>query len=242
MPISLRGWSGTKDAARWPLAATCSQIGCYFTVCAADVFDAEKILHDHEVQGPCPYGSSGVVEKSVPVGKSLREMQWDRIDECVRTATNPQAPDDLRHTMNGMVQGLAYAIFLLDQPYWESENAVLEEAAKRHRIATGQQEFSPTPGYHYPHHYSTIEARLKGTARPVSTRSQTPTSSSVRSKVASHPLDAKIKALDEKKVRAIVRGLAGGFPPEQMAEMYKLPLAMIRRIAAQPERFAGSGK
>lgn len=227
MPIKTRSWAGTADAARWPLTVACSAVGCTFTVCASTVHDAEFILQDHESNGPCPYGAREA-QKSMPVGKSLRERQWDRLDEAVRQSMALGATEIQKATKNGMAMGLAYSIFEMDTPYWASIEAVLQEAAKRYRIYIGAEEFSPTPGYDYPHNVQMLDARNKA-AQAASSQAKPETR---------HPLDIQIAQLDKKKLTGIIRGLSVDFPKEQLAEMYGVPLPMVKRIAAQPDRFA----
>lgn len=233
MPINTRAWVASADAARWPLAVSCSQIGCNFHVCASDWGDAEATLKAHEENGPCPYGPREA-RNHMPAGKSLREMQWDRLDEAVRAAMGAENASDLRHTNNGIAQGIAWCIFMMDQPFWAKVEDVLEEAAKRFRISIGKQEFSETPGYHYPHHHAVIEARLK--------EKQPKQNDLVLKKNETvNPLDSLIVALGEKKVGALVRGVKAGLDADTLADIYGLPLSAIKRVSAQPDRFVPSG-
>lgn len=226
MPINVRDRFASSDSVRWPLVVSCSAIGCHFVVCASDVEHAEGILREHETNGPCPYGEKGL-RVEMPVGKSIIERTWDELDLVVAKATNSETDQAERLVCNGMAQGLAWAIFTMCSPHWEQLSDVLNEAAKRHRIATGQEPFTPTPGYDYPHLIKEIELREKKTAR--------------QSAESKHPMDEIISSLGVPKIKSILRGLSGGFSEGDLAELYSIPIAAVKRLRAQPDRFAQTG-
>lgn len=231
MPVETRPFTGTRDSARWPYVARCSQIGCYFVVCCATTEEGEVILQKHESKGPCPYDGRG--RQLMPAGKSLREMQWELMDEAVDVAVDPETAEQVKHQMNGAAQGIAKCIYLMDSPYWKSVGDVMKEAAERLKMRRGEIPKRPTPGCEEPHSVQTIVARTNGM---VSQRTAPKASPSTR-----HPLDEKIAALEDKVVNRLIKGLDNGMDAEFLSEAFNVDLRIVKRIAAQPDRFARSG-
>lgn len=225
MPVEPRRWTSTRDAERWPYAVRCSQIGCYFTVACGSPAEGEEILQKHESQGPCPYDRKG--STAMPLGKSLREQQWEMLDAAVDAA---MAESGWRaYEPRGEIKGIAKCIYLMDQPYWESPEAVMKEAAERLKMRKGEIPKRATPGCEVPHSVQMLGERTRVAAK------STPT------KPATNPVDAKIRSLDPKVLGRILRGVEAGLDPEMLAEMNGVSLAIVKRIAAQPQRFAPTG-
>lgn len=227
MPIETRTFTNTYDSARWPLAARCSAVGCNFAVCCSSFEEGEEILEKHEMNGPCPYDGRG--RRKMPVGKSLREKQWELLDEAVDAAVDPESSVQRKHEMNGAAQGIAKCIFLMDTPYWESPLAVMKEAAERLKMRRGEIPKRPTPGCDEPHSVQTIVARTDG---------MVPTQQKVAPRATQHPLDAKIRALNPTIVTRIIRGSQGGLDVAFLADVNGVDLPLVKRIVAQPDRFA----
>ena len=231
MPIVKRQSYPTADAKKFPFLAECCVPYCNFVVSAATVEQAEKSLHVHETGKSCPTGSPA------GAGKSLREREWDLLDEAVDATMKPDITDLQRERARGRAEGIATLIQLSLVPYWSTVNEVLQEAAKRYRIRQGKEEFSPTPGYHIP--IPVGVSRSEGFDLTIGTvyRNTAP-----KSQKEANPLEDKIKALGERKIQAILRALDAGFERTQLAEIYQLSVAAVHMIASKPERFVSNGQ
>lgn len=229
MPVETRRWTGTADSARWPFAVTCSQIGCYFTVCCATPEEGEEILIKHEAEGPCPFGGREA-SKGMPVGKSLREKQWEMLDSVVDAAMAARQRSDSvgeQNELRGEIRGIAKCIYLMDHPYWESPEAVLKEASERLKMRKGEIPKRATPGCEIPHSVEILGAKTRVVKQdPPQTV---------------HPLDKQIAALDDVVLARILKGLKAGMEPDFLADINSVALPIVKRIAAQPDRFARSG-
>lgn len=237
MPLEMRRFTNTRDFERWPWVAKCSQISCYFGVCCATIDEGEKIIERHETYGPCPYDGRGATlvrdgrgGPIVPVGLSLRQMQWELIDDAVDRAMENSGWK--AYGPQGEIKGIAACIYLMDQPYWESPGAVMAEAAERLRMRRGEIPKRPTPGCEEPHSVETIVARVKGMVSEQTTKP---------SNTTRHPLDVKIAELPDKTVNSLIKGLTNGMGADFLAESFSVDLRVVKRIAAQPNRFARTG-
>lgn len=226
MPIETRRWTNTADSQRWPYAVSCSQVNCYFTVCCGTPGEGEGILARHETEGPCPFDGRGA-SKGMPVGKSLREMQWDQLDLAVDRAVDPATEPRHKEQAKGEILGIAKCIYLMDLPYWGSPEAVMAEGAERLKMRKGEIAKRATPGCEVSHSVQELGARTRVTK-----------SAPPRTK---HPLDVKIEALDDRVASRILKGLRAGMEPEFLADTYTVELTLVKRMAAQPDRFARNG-
>lgn len=164
----------------------------------------------------------------MPVGKSLREMQWDQLDLAVDRAVDPETDPPQKEQAKGEILGIAKCIFLMDQPFWKSPHAVMAEGAERLKMRKGEIPKRATPGCEVPHSVQELGARTR-----VTTAKAAP--------VTKHPLDFKIEALDSKVLSRLIKGLRAGMDADFLAEVNNVELPLVKRIAAQPNRFAPTG-
>lgn len=234
MPISGREWVGSKDAKRYPYVARCSNLRCHFTVSSTTLEKAEMALKGHEDTGPCPYRGGVKGSMAEPgSGKTLREQQWDKLDEFVDASEDETRDDLTRAQFRGAVQGLAWSIFLMDQPYWRSVKEIYNEAVKRYRIRQGVEEYSPTPGCDLPWSPSVITGRM------ASKNSSQSSGSAAKAAATVHPSDKEVWNLGEQKISGLVNAVRSGmFSAGELADIYGITVKAVNRVIAQPDRFA----
>jgi hypothetical protein len=230
MPVSTRRFTGPADSARWPYAVSCSAISCNFYVCAGSVEEADGILLKHETNGPCPFGAREA-SQFMPVGKSLQEMMWDKLDGVVDCAVDPETAPNVKLQKQGEISALSWCIFLMDQPYWKTVDAIQLEAAERLKMRKGEIPKRATPGCEVRHSVHELHERVQ--AEALAKRKAAP--------ATKHPLDFKIEALDSKVLSRLIKGTRAGMDADFLAEVNNVELALVKRIAAQPDRFAPTG-
>ena len=144
-------------------------------------------------------------------GKSLAEMQWDRLDYLIDQikGTQPEG-DDIIPLAAAIARAneLSSVIMLMCLPYYKTAIEVLRESEKRWKIRNGKRDFEPTPGYRY-------------NPPPAGTKY-------VVAKAA--PAEPTYKTMTESQIKKIRAAHAAGFSQAELAEMYGTVRAHIKQL------------
>jgi len=197
----------------------CSAQGCAWRTAHRTKAIAEKERDRHK-NISCPYEMKGI-EGRMPLGKQFIEKLWDELDEVTKylmenidfSSTDKVTEYTLK---KGQARGLAIAIQLASNPFFNTPKEVAAWAVKRYRMYTGEREAEPTPGVrgYNPSHIIAAGApkieTTKRTIRKASASKAPPNSSEIET------LEGGIEAgFDDATLMRIVKSAT----PELLAEL-----------------------
>lgn len=151
-------------------------------------------------------------------GLSIIEKLWARLDDHLVSHKGSQTEEE-EASFKARAKEIAYAIWLLSNPYYAEESDVLRQAQRRYRarqegreLATpGCKRYNPQPAYLHPHPPVNQTATVSGRGK--------------RAAVGS--------AIAPEVIRQIENGArSGAFTAHDLADMYHLPVTVIERIVS----------
>jgi hypothetical protein len=143
------------------------------------------------------------------VGPTMFEILWNRMDELVAWYYNadPNKPYELHEVDQavGEMRGIAFAIREWSSTWYQEPNAVAKHAKRRYEAAVAGEPMPDTVGCngYNPLPVSRAPRGFKDISKP------------------------KVMPLSPEAVKQIKAGLAAGFKPQDLADLYKVDLPTV---------------
>lgn len=172
-------------------------------------------------------------------GKSVNEMCWDLLDECIDKIKKLMKLDTLETaqvndllSLKGYANGVADCLAFWAPPPYQSRELVLREAQSRWKMRMGELDWRPTPGYHAgwkpeagekfhgPRPINTALDRAAKEAERGTPRRRRPASKKTRPK----------SDLPRDKVDGIVTALESGWEVADIANLFKVDVSKVKEL------------
>ncbi len=165
-------------------------------------------------------------------GKSVNEMCWDLLDECIdqihklpKGADRTSEQEDDFRDLRGYAQGVADCLAFWAPPLYQTRELVLREAQSRWKMRMGQLDFRPTPGYNAGWKPEPGE-KFSG-PKPVNTaldRHNKQAAKKAAKKTATK------KAIPADAVAGVKLALESGWEVSQIAKLYKVSEEQVEEL------------
>jgi hypothetical protein len=193
-------WHSADEAAH-PYIFTCSKPNCWYSVSATTEAAAiERGKHK------CPR-VAGITHFGASVTLTLLEEAWIAADRVYERVSTEDLDDKKMLLLRGELNGYCKFLAMFSKPYFGTAKEVGDEIRKRHNMRTAGEDYE-TPGLGS-RRYELADAR-KGVAMPAAERAT--------------------KVLTPEEVQTIKAASAGGFSPEQIAQVYEVTLDVVKSV------------
>lgn len=233
MPV---GANTSMTAKTHPFSAWCEAKQCVWRIGFHTEEEAALSMLEHD-RKDCPRighraylmeetNDLGQPYTELHLSKSILEKLWDELDATMMPMMTQRGGEEFV----GKCRGLAFAILLMSTPYFDTADEVSREAMMRYKIAIGEKEFKPTPGYKFNPPPVGTNAYNKSRVKVIDSPKKGATTRRVAAKTAQKQYIPD-KMLTPEEVESIREAVSSGmFELEDCASMFKVTVDQIKAL------------